>query len=679
MVLPKDFILHETRLSKDALEGIEFQFERIGLDSKNIKIFLERFLKIAQSPTLPPDDYEVIYLASKVAYMLANYEFFTSETFKQKEMGNDGSRIWYALAKAAQGEVESSLKILEDVKKNTENSGDILHYIEVLGVLAQIYFVRGSKEKAKLEKIMNEIEKFKEKHQLSLPDFNHIFLPAYLIEERIISQQLPPREIINEVLKLHKITEEINDNYWHTQIELDLSIAYLQANELQESESLLKHVFETLAILKFSALEAKAVRIQGELFEKKKDYSLAEKNYLEAKELYSKLKDQIGVSSCVLKLAELTYKKDDKDQAEQFYTESYNISQNMNDSYGEAVALSALAKITSNKSQYAEALATYKKAHEIANENKFEYLLPSILDGLAYVNFITGDFWSAVENRSRAVIYKEKLAYNNEELLIEHMKLGQLNAIVGNLERAFEEFEQALNLTVKLGKKDEIYFDILNWLFEISTALGKMSLADSYISRADLFASIHNSPEENVQAIISRIRFHIQKRELKESEKLLEAVFEKAQEFPSALTMSLALTEKANVLLLRYLENPQQDYFDEVISSVEDMVFISLDLEFLPLTMYAKRLLGKILAFKDKFDEGIEEIEEAIGLAQELGMQKFEDTLNEDIKIIKIFQDKKDSLSEKESQNIHDELLANAIDILKQTFWLVNASEHQRI
>ena len=182
-------------MSKESKEAISFQFERIGLDSKKTKTFLERFIRISKSPTLPPDDYEIIYLASKIAYMLANYEYFNSEEFKHKEMGSDGARIWYALAKAAQGEADDAIKILEDVKKNTENSGDILPYVEVLGILAQIYFIRGSKEKSNLENVMNDLEKFKEKHQLSLPDFDHIYMPAYLIEERIKAQQLPPDKV----------------------------------------------------------------------------------------------------------------------------------------------------------------------------------------------------------------------------------------------------------------------------------------------------------------------------------------------------------------------------------------------------------------------------------------------------------------------------------------------------
>ncbi|MHA1221177.1 MAG: hypothetical protein ACTSQB_05540 [Candidatus Heimdallarchaeota archaeon] len=254
-----------------------------------------------------------------------------------------------------------------------------------------------------------------------------------------------------------------------------------------------------------------------------------------------------------------------------------------------------------------------------------------------------------------------------------------MHAILGSLEKAFNEFEIALNLCTKLKKKDDIYFDILNWLFEISTALGKLPLAEIYIGRADLFASIHNSEEENVQALISRIRFHIQKMELTQAEKLLVTVFEQAQEFPSALTMALALVEKATVLFLKLIESKDQEMLTGILETMDDMLFISLDLEFLPLTMYTKKVLGKVLAYKADFDEGIEELEEAIDLAKELGMKKFEDTLKRELKEMTQIKSKFDDMDESTFTKKKKKFLTDGLDFLRQTFWLVSASEHQRV
>jgi len=319
---------------------------------------------------------------------------------------------------------------------------------------------------------------------------------------------------------------------------------------------------------------------------------------------------------------------------------------------------------------------SYEIPLEIAQENNYDYLLPSIYDGLAHVSFISGDFWSAVEARSKSVLFKEKFSYSKDDLLIEHVKLGQLNALVGNLDTAFNEFEIALNYCMTLNRKDDIYFDILNWLFEISTALEKLALAESYMSRADLFASIHNSKEENAQALISRIRFLIQKRELDEAEKLIAIVIEQAQDFPSPLTMALILVEKATVLFMRFIDEKKDTLLEDIMQAMDDMLFISLDLEFLPLTMYTKKALAKVLAYKNEIDDGIEELTEAVELAEELGMHKFEDIIKKELKELEKL--KKKELDEEAFDKKRDTFLKEGLEFLKETFWLVSASEYQR-
>ncbi len=678
MVFPLDFRLHEQRFSRDILEGIKFQFERLDLDSKNLKIFLERYLKISRSPTLPAENTEILYLAAKVAYMLTDYNFFNSNEFKERYVYSDGAKIWFALAEAAKGNVKNSLKILDDILRVTEENGDHLQRIECLGIYGQILFIRGSKYKDKLESILDKIKLFKEKME-NIEDFDQMFLPAYLILSRVNSQQLAPEKIVDEVSTYLAIAEKVNDTYFTIQFKLDLIQAQISSHKLDDAKKNLDQVFEILTGIKYKALEAKAIRIQGQLQEARNNFENAEKTYLKAKQFYVNLEDQIGMASCVTRLAQLAEKQDQQNKAEQYYQEAYSHSEKISDYLGMANTLSALARLISKRGQYAEAEEAYTEVLKIANENKFDFLLPSIYEGLAFVNFISGDFESAVTNRYKALEYKNKFSYNQNEILMDRVKLGEINAIVGNLTDAFIEFETALNLCTKLQKKDDIYFDILNWLFEISTALGKLSLAETYIGRADLFASIHNSQEENAQALISRIRFLLQKKELEKADQLLALVFEQVQEFPSALTMALALIEKAAGLILKLIDNKNPETLEAILQALDDMLFISLDLEFLPLTMYTKKVLGKILAYKADFDEGIEELEEAIDLAKELGMKKFEDTICLELEELEKMKETNDTIQDSDLVVRKENFLNEAVECIRQTFWLVSASEHQRI
>jgi len=70
---------------------------------------------------------------------------------------------------------------------------------------------------------------------------------------------------------------------------------------------------------------------------------------------------------------------------------------------------------------------------------------------------------------------------------------------------------------------------------------------------------------------------------------------------------------------------------------------------------------------------------EAVELAEELGMQKFEDTLRNDIKAIEKIEKTIETQEETKVKIKRDEFIKQAIDFLKETFWLVSASEYQKI
>ena len=524
---------------------------------------------------------------------------------------------------------------------------------------------------------MEKIHSFQEKNA-SLPDFDHFFLLAYLVLSHVKAAEIVTLALIEETKTLYQLTKQLEEPYFMTQFLLDLIHYSIVQKNFQELELLFEEVSVIFQSFNFKALKAKAICLRGDWEAALGDYEHAEKNYLEARKTYVALKDQIGVVNCIKNLAFVSESQQQFTKAEEYFFELLEQATNLTDDYNKVIALTNIAKLLARKGKYAEALTNYQTALEIAQNHSFTILLTPIFDGLSYVNFIAGNFKEAVETRTNALEFKVKYHAPPEELLMDHIKLGQLNAIVGNLTTAFDEFEKALHICTKLNKKDEIYFDILNWLFEISTALGKFSLAESYINRADLFASIHANQEENAQAIISRIRFQIQKKELLKAEKLLSNMYEQVQDFPSALTPALVLIEKTTVLLLKYLVQEDQTILEEVMQNLDDMLFISLDLEFLPLTMYTKKVLAKILLYKDNFKEASEELTEAIDLAKDLGMETFEQTIQTDLIEIQKIQEKQPTLSEDALKLQKQALLEEAISFLRETFWLVSASEHQR-
>jgi tetratricopeptide (TPR) repeat protein len=422
VVLPKEFVIHEKRLSKEALESIKFQYDRLGLDSTDYKTFIGRFLRISKSPTLPPEDYEIDYLANKIAYMLSDYQFFDNQEFTTDDYEKAGAKIWYAMTISTQGMVDKAISILESINDKVLKQQDDLPYLESLAFRALFYHMHGSQEADKKEKALTKIRSFAEENH-DKKHFDILFMPAYVITYRIQSLNRSPKENITELNTIYEKAQNISDPYWKIQILLELVTSYLQSNNIESAKKYLDLTFEIFDTVRFPILFARAVCIRGNLLEKEEKYSQAEKDYTSSKELFQKLGDLRGVSTAVLQLAELTLKQSQNEKAERYFNESFKIAKQMTDYSGMTAALAALAKIALLNNQFSDSLATYTKALNMATEHNFYQYLPTIYDGLAVNNFIAGDFWMSIKNRNHSVNLKKKFDYPEEDLLLEHMKL----------------------------------------------------------------------------------------------------------------------------------------------------------------------------------------------------------------------------------------------------------------
>ncbi|MEA2071424.1 MAG: hypothetical protein U9O98_09050 [Asgard group archaeon] len=677
MVLPEIFMKHESRLSSETLEAIKFQFDRLGHDSKNLPIFFERFLKISQSPTIPPEDLEVKYLAAKIAYMLADYKYFTRTEINWQEIENIGAKIWYGYIIALQGEITKGISLINNSYQTAKKQNDYLPLIESLSLLAHLYHIRiDSNDQEIVKKTLEEITQLKEEIRKIDRTFLQHFLPSCLINSKIIAYKQSAEDAIVLFKNCYEQAKEYNHPYWISDSQLELANTNLRLKKSSEIEANLSETFEFLDKYPFLSLKAKAINLKGQYKQLKEDYTTAKKLYSEAKEIFSQLNNKNGVLDCLSNLAQLALEQDILNEAKNLYKQTHQLAKTLSNAHSMADALTKMGLISCQEANYKLARQNFEKALEIAKRNDFNYLLTTIYDGLSYTNFISGDFWSSVENRSRAVIFKEKLTFETTDLLIEHLRLGQLNAIIGNFERSFDEFETTLEYCLELNKRDELYFDVLNWLFEISTVLGKINLAQNYMGRADLFASIHDSEEENLQALIARIRFLIRKGDYDKAQDYLDHVFKEAEKQVSSLPLALAIIQKGIVLIHLLKQESNTTRVQEIIQTVEEMVFISLDLEYLPLTMFSKQILANLLAYNEQYEEAMEELQESLFLAEELGMMKYYKDFSEEKEIFEKLVNGKDITAE-EIDRAKIDYLNKSLNDMQKAFWLVSASEYQ--
>lgn len=640
-------------------------------------MFLNHFLEKIKFPPFPQNDPELQYLASKVAFMVGEYNY---EVGSKKDhwfnLSGLGARAWQALIHAKKGAIKKAISTLESIRKEAFSTEDFLVYVETLSMLAELYQLFREKNHDHLSEILDAITLFQDKHS-SLPNFSRMFLRAYFFLNKIKVDKLPPEQAESSMKKCSEIIIDIEDFYWETKAQLALVKIKLTLKKFSEVEKLLNEVFDKAKELSFEILKAEALVLMGQMSVQRRLFSDAE-NYLEQAHLiYKENEDLKPLSQVSNALASLALKKNEVSTAEQYGLLALQSSEKIAASKQIINSLITMGTVYYSRARYTKSLDAFNKALKLAQKYGFQQSLLTIYDAISIVEFLSGDFNAAITTREKNLQLKQQLDCSKKDLLIERMKLGQLLAIVGNLDAAFNEFEIALNHCQELNFRDEIYFNILIWLFDLATTLNKLSLANTYLERADLFATIHNSQNENLSALISRARFFLQKEEFVQAEELLNLVLENSQNTPNPLLFTQVLVQNALLFLLRFKKEGKPALFTTLLEIVEDLLIISLDLDFLPLTIYAKRALARLEFYREQYSTGLVEIEDAIGFAEELNIPDFKEKLEADLtELNQMLQNKNNSSS---SATIKEESLDKVSKYLHEIFWLVNTSALQRI
>ncbi|MBD3192342.1 MAG: hypothetical protein GF308_17015 [Candidatus Heimdallarchaeota archaeon] len=677
MNLPLEFSLHEKRLSQPIIEALYSAFNRQGLALSDLQMFLSHFLETIKFPPFPQEDAELQYLASKVAFIVGQYNYPVSNKDPWFELPSLGARAWQGLIQAKRGDIKTVIKHLDTVRKKALSNQDFLVYIETLSILAELYHSYKTKNPNRLSEILDAINLFQEEHASSLPNFSRMFLRANFIANTIKADNLPPEQAEPLILDFSETINTIEDLYWETKAKLILATIKMDLEKYPDAKELLNEVFATTRELSFEILKAETLSLMGQMALEKQLFSEAKSYFEQAHSIYQENEDLRPLSIVSNNLANLALKRNEVTVAEKHGLLALQSSKKIEVVTEEINSLITMGKVYYFQAAYTKSLTYFQKALKLAQKHNFKELLLTIYDAISIVEFLSGDFNAAITIREKNLQLKQQLNYSKKALLIERMKLGQLLAIVGNLETAFNEFEIALKYCQELNFRDELYFDILIWLFDLATALNKLSLANTYLERADLFATIHNSEDENLSALVSRARFLQQKKELDRAEELLNLVFEKSQVTPSPLIFTQVLVQNALLFFLRFKQEGEETFFQTLLEIVEDLLIISLDLDFLPLTIYAKRALARLEFYREQYSDGLVEVKDAIGFAEELGIPDFKEKLKTDLtELNQMVQNRNKSTS---ASSIKKRSLAKLSAYLYEIFWLVNTSALQRI
>ena len=127
--------------------------------------------------------------------------------------------------------------------------------------------------------------------------------------------------------------------------------------------------------------------------------------------------------------------------------------------YDEITRLSASGDAFANNENYAQALEEYWKAYDLIPEPKTQWEAATwLFAAIGDANFLSGDYQAGMQNLSAGMHCPG--AIGNPFL---HLRLGQCQYEIGNMERAADEFTRAYALAGEeiFLDDDPKYFDFL--------------------------------------------------------------------------------------------------------------------------------------------------------------------------------------------------------------------------
>ncbi len=160
------------------------------------------------------------------------------------------------------------------------------------------------------------------------------------------------------------------------------------------------------------------------------------------------------ISGRVLNTIGVTYWKWSKyDKALEYYIRSLKIKEAVGDNSGAALALANIGKVYEEWSRYNMALKYYLDAYRMANESEQANSIAYSLHNLGNLYYETVSFDSAKYYYNLSM--QEYNSFDPEVgIILNVMKLGEIELIEGNYEKALEYLEKALDSAEKTDNKE---------------------------------------------------------------------------------------------------------------------------------------------------------------------------------------------------------------------------------
>lgn len=248
-----------------------------------------------------------------------------------------------------------------------------------------------------------------------------------------------------------------------------IATAHLFAGNFNKSENYFLAAIEIFARIKNAKGESSCYNNLGLVFEYKGDYAEATQAYKRSLNIDRKINNQSGVAASLSNIGNVLQKKGNYGQALKNYIESLKIRDELNDIKGIAVVYNNIGAIHEKQESYDEAIKNYKNAlskYILIGEQRQSAIA---LNNIGYVYYLQNKYDNALNYYNRALEIREKVSDNNG-----------IASTLSNIANVFLE-QNKYNIALEYLNKSENYYKSIDNKYEINKV--KITKAKYYLKQ----------------------------------------------------------------------------------------------------------------------------------------------------------------------------------------------------
>ncbi|MEB2773853.1 tetratricopeptide repeat protein [Algoriphagus sp. D3-2-R+10] len=278
--------------------------------------------------------------------------------------------------------------------------------------------------------------------------FKHIlFLPlfSFTLSNGSLAQTTRADSLLNAITQL-------NDDSVKVSHYVDLGLEYLGS----DTKSAIYYFDEAILLgnkINFKNGLAKAYNAKGRAYAQQGNFQESILKFQEALKFFREINDKTGVANILSNLGSIYYMLGNNTKALELHFESLNISEELNNKLRIGTSLNNIGTVyQNNRSTTNEALSFFKKSLEVFQGIEEEQGMATASMNIGEVYFIESKYDSAIYFHQMAL----ELCDGTIDATFPLTQLGEINAELGNFQKANSFHRRALEISERLDAKFEL-------------------------------------------------------------------------------------------------------------------------------------------------------------------------------------------------------------------------------